>query len=88
MKKGKEREIQILEIFCSITAVAAIILSVMFLFDFWQNHWFLSFILALGILLHVAAMICMFMEKKTGRALICGILTLFYAVVLICFNVF
>ena len=57
MKKVREKEIQRLEFFCVITALVAGVLCILFLFDFLQNHWFLNFILGLGVLLHVALLL-------------------------------
>lgn len=87
MKKVKEKERQILEILCIVTAVIIVVLSVMFLFDFWQNTWFLNTIMSLGILFHTALMLRMILDYKTARAITAGILALFYAGALIYFNV-
>lgn len=86
MKKIKEKELQGLEIFCILTALAAIILGILFLFNFWQNHWFLNFILGLGILLHVALLLLFVLRHKmlyTAGALS---LVIFYSSALVYFN--
>ena len=86
MKKIKEKEIQGLEVFCSITALATAVLSIMFLFDFWQNHWFLNFILGLGVLLNVALLLLFLLRHKIGQAVSAGLLSLFYTGALVFFN--
>lgn len=86
MKKIKEKELQELEVFCILTALAAIILGILFLFNFWQNHWFLNFILGLGILLHVALLLLFVLRHKmlyTAGALF---LVIFYSSALVYFN--
>lgn len=88
MKKIKEKEIQGLEILCIITALAIVVLSVMFLFDFWQNHWFLNFILGLGVLLHVALAVLFTLRHRIVQAAVCGLLALLYGGALIYFNFF
>ena len=88
MKKIKEKEIQGMEIFCIITALAIIVLSVMFLFDFWQNYWFLNFILGLGVLLHVAVGVLFTLRHRIVQAAVCGLFALLYAGVFIYFNFF
>lgn len=84
-KKIKEKEIQGMEIFCIITALAAVILSVVFLFDFLKNYWFLNFILGLGILLHVALIFLMLLRHRIWSAIVSGMFVLFYAGALIYF---
>lgn len=86
MKNIKEKEIQGLEIFCSITALATAVLSVMFLFDFWQNHWFLNFILGLGVLLNLALLLLFLLRHKIGQSVTTGLLMLFYIGALVFFN--
>ena len=43
MKRNREKDMEAAEIFCIITALAICILSILFLFNFLQNHWFLNF---------------------------------------------
>ena len=86
MKKGKEKELQGLEFFCIITALAVCILGILFLFNVLQNHWFLNFILGLGILLHAALGLLFLVRHKQLPALVSGVLTLLYAGCMVYFN--
>lgn len=86
MKKIKEKELQGLEVFCILTALAAIILGILFLFNFWQNHWFLNFILGLGILLHVALLLLFILRHKMLYTVGALFLVIFYSSALIYFN--
>lgn len=86
MNKMKEKEIQALEIFCIITSLLTVVLSVMFLFDFWQSYWFLNVILGLGVLLHLALALLFLIGHKTVQTLVSGLFMLFYAGVFVYIN--
>ena len=88
MKKVREKDIQGLEIFCILTALAAVVLGVLFLFNFWQNHWFLNFILGLGVLLHVALSLLFVLRERTLYAVCTLLLAVFYGGALVYFNFF
>lgn len=88
MKKIKEKDIQGLEILCIITAAAIAVMSILFLFDFWQNYWFLNFILGLGVLLHLAMVLLGILQHKHLLLGISLMLMLFYGGGLVYFNFF
>lgn len=54
MKKIKEKEQDLFLWFCIVIAVTADVLCVLFLLNVVQNRWFLNFIHALAVLLHLA----------------------------------
>lgn len=87
MKKVREKDVRFLESFCAITALAAGILCILFLFDVLQNHWFLNFILGLGCLLHVAAALLYLMQRRTVLTVVSALLMVFYVASLIYFNI-
>ncbi len=86
MKKVREKDVCRLEMLCWVTAAAAAVLSVLFLFDFVQNHWFLNFILGLGVLLHAALMVLFLLKNKKLFAGLAAVLAVCYAGSLIYFN--
>ncbi|MDO4323706.1 MAG: hypothetical protein Q4C61_14390 [Lachnospiraceae bacterium] len=87
MKKVKEKDVRILEGFCVMTAVIAGVLCVLYLFDLLQNHWFLNFILGLGVLLHVSLTLLFLIRKKRILTASSVVLLVFYIVSLIYFNI-
>lgn len=87
MKKNREKEMQGLEFFCIISACAVCILSILFLFDFMQNYWFLNTILGLGVLLHVSSALLFILRRRYTFAWISGALILFYGAGLVYFNI-
>ena len=86
MKKVKEKDIRILEIFCSITALGAGILCILYLFDLLQNHWFLNFILGLGVLLHVALLLQYLVQHRRVMTVVSFGFTALYVAGLIYMN--
>lgn len=86
MKKVREKDLQGLEIFCILTAMGAIILGVLFLFNFWQNYWFLNFILGLGVLLHVALALLLILRSRKLYAVCAVAFALYYGAALVYFN--
>lgn len=88
MKKIKEKDIQGLEVFCIITAAAIAVMSILFLFDFWQNYWFLNFILGLGVLLHLAMVLLGLLQHKHLLTALSLIWMLVYGGSLVYFNFF
>ena len=86
MKKVREKDVQKLEIFCIITALAVIVLCILFLFNLLQNHWFLNFILGLGVLLHVALTLLMVVQNKIAFAVCTLLFAVFYGAGLVYFN--
>lgn len=86
VKNVREKDIRFMEIFCVITAFVAGILCVLFLFDLLQNHWFLNFILGLGVLLHVALSLLFLVKQKPVLTGLTVVFVLFYAGSLIYFN--
>ena len=87
MKKNREKEMQGLEAICIVSAGAVCILSVLFLFDAMQNHWFLNSILGLGVLLHAAAALLFVLRHRTVLFVSSIVLALVYSAALIYFNV-
>lgn len=87
MKKIKERDIWHLEVFTLIAAVLAAVLCILFLFDLVQNHWFLNFILGLGALLNVSLFLLYMVKKRTFAAVLAGLLSIFFIVCLVFFNI-
>ena len=87
MKNIRDKEMQGLEYFCIIAACAVCVLSILFLFDFMQNYWFLNTILGLGVLLHVSSALLFVLRHRHTLAWISGILALFYGVGLVYFNI-
>lgn len=53
-KKINEKDVRALWIFCAVTATITDVLCVLFLLNVVQNHWFLNFIQALAVLLHLS----------------------------------
>lgn len=87
MKKNREKEMQWLEVFCIIAACAVCVLSILFLFDFMQNHWFLNTILGLGVLLHVSSALLFLLRRRYPLLWISVGLALFYGAGLVYFNI-
>lgn len=87
MKKVREKDIQFLEIFCAVTALAAGVVCTLFLFDVLQNHWFLNFILGLGVLLHVAMSLLYLVKRRLVLTILSVMLMVFYIASLVYFNV-
>ena len=87
MKKMQERDIRVLEGFCFVTAVLAGSLSILYLFDLLQNHWFLNFILGLAVLLHVALLLLFLILKKKFQTGLSAALLVLYTAGLIYFNI-
>lgn len=86
MRKVREKDIQGLEIFCILTAFAAVVLGILFLFNFWQNHWFLNFILGLGVLLHVALTLLFILRHRTWYTIGSVLFIIYYSGALVYFN--
>ncbi len=86
MDKGKEREIRRLEFFCTITAFAASVLCVLFLFGILQARWLLNFILGLGMLLHVAALLLYLVKRRHTLAIVSLVFMVVYSSGLVYFN--
>lgn len=86
MKKVREKDIQGFEVFCIITALAAAVLCILFLFNVIQNHWFLNFILGLGVLLHVALFLLAVLRHKIVPAVTALVFVVFYGGGLVYFN--
>ncbi len=86
MKKVREKETEVLEIFCIITALAACVLGILFLFNVLQNHWFLSFILGLGVLLHVALFLFFLLRHRQIYAAVSAVFAVFYTGCLVYFS--
>ena len=86
-KKVKEKDIRILEIFCSIPALGAGILCILYLFDLLQNHWFLNFILGLGVLLHMSLAILHLLKNRKILLVITAVFLIFYIACLVYFNI-
>ena len=87
MKKVREKEIKRLEIFCVITALVAGVLCILFLFDFLQNHWFLNFILGLGVLLHMSLAILHLLKNRKILLVVTAVFLIFYIACLVYFNI-
>ena len=86
MKSIKEKEECFLDGFCGVTAAAAGILSIFYLFDILQNQWFLSFIIGFAVLLHVALSLLFFIRRKHVRMSFAILVAVFYSGCLIYFN--
>ena len=65
IKKMKEKDIRLALLFCMFTALAAVILCVLFLLGILQSRWVLNVISALAILLHTALALFGFVQKRT-----------------------
>ncbi len=87
MKKAREKDIRILEGFCAVIVMLAGMLCVLYLFHILQNHWFLNFILILGVLLHVSLALLFVVRGKKLLMSGAGLLTVFYAAGLVYFNI-
>lgn len=87
MKRIKEKEECFLDGLCSVTAAAAGILSILYLFDILQNQWFLSFITGFAVLLHVSLSLLFFIRRKHVRMSLAILAAVFYCGCLIYFNV-
>lgn len=87
MKSVKEKEERFLDGFCSVTAAAAGVLSVLYLLDILQNHWFLSFIMGFAALLHVSLSLLFFIRRRHIRMSLAVAAAVFYSGCLIYFNV-
>lgn len=86
VKKVREKDIRFMELFCVITALVAGVLCVLFQFDILQNHWFLNFILGLGVLLHVSLCLLFLVKRRMVLGTSSAILTVFYIASLAYFN--
>ena len=86
MNRNREKDTEAAEIFCIITALAICVLSILFLFDFLQNHWFLNFILGLGVLLHIAVWLLSLVRRRHVVSIVSAMFAVFYAGGLIYFN--
>ena len=87
MKRAGEKDIRILEGFCVINAVLLGGLCALYLLNLLKNHWFLNFILILGILLHVSLTLLVLIRKKRILTAVTGFLCVFYIVCLVYFNI-
>lgn len=87
MKSAKEKEERFLDGFCGVTAAAAGVLSVLYLLDILQNHWFLSFILGFAALLHAALSLLFFIRRRHIRMSLAAAAAVFYGGCLIYFAV-
>lgn len=87
VKNVREKDIRFMEIFCVITAFVAGILCVLFLFDLLQNHWFLNFILGLGVLLHMSLAILHLLKNRKILLVVTAVFLIFYIACLVYFNI-
>jgi hypothetical protein len=85
MKKIKEKDICILRGLCVVIALAVGTLSVLYLIGILQNGWCLDVILGLGVLLHAALAVLLFVEHRnviSGIALVLAVIDLILLIVL------
>ena len=85
-KKINEKDLRALWIFCATTAALTDVLCVLFLLNVVQNHWFLNFIQALAVLLHLSLLLLGLMKKKWVFSIGSAVLMLAYAGSLIYYN--
>ena len=85
-KKINEKDLRALWIFCAATAMLTDVLCVLFLLNVVQNHWFLNFIQALAVLLHLSLLLLGLMKKKWVFSIGSAVLMLAYAGSLIYYN--
>lgn len=83
----KEKDIQVLRGLCAIIALAAGALSVLYLLGIFQTGACLSFIMGLGILLHAALAVLLFVKHWNFFAGIAVLLAVFYLAALVYFNI-
>ena len=85
-KKINEKDVRALWIFCAVTATITDVLCVLFLLNVVQNHWFLNFIQALAVLLHLSLLLLGLLKKKLVFSIGSAVLMLAYAGRLIYYN--
>lgn len=87
MKKINEKDLVALWMFCIVTSLITDVLCILFLLNVVQNHWFLNFIQALAVLLHLALMLLCLMKKKWILCGCSGVLVLLYMGSLVFYNI-